>query len=154
MSSENTVGKGEIARCKQFLLFPQCFLPIWMDFLPVSSNLKLLSANSFSLEKSLKFIVLERVKPSSQPNVRLVKSVAQNVKSVFQRVEKVVEKEKILVLIHQPFSRTSFVFFSKICKFEYNTPSDWPIGRFVIYLNASLYRKIWVARQRKFLKSQ
>ena len=27
MSFENTVGKGEIARNEQFLLFPQCFLP-------------------------------------------------------------------------------------------------------------------------------
>ena len=26
-SSENTVGKGEIAHNEQFLLFPQCFLP-------------------------------------------------------------------------------------------------------------------------------
>ena len=25
----NTVGKGEIACNKQFLLFPQCFLPVW-----------------------------------------------------------------------------------------------------------------------------
>ena len=25
---ENTVGKGEITRNKQFLLFPQCFLPV------------------------------------------------------------------------------------------------------------------------------
>ena len=25
---ENTVGKGEIARNEQFLLFPQCFLPL------------------------------------------------------------------------------------------------------------------------------
>ena len=25
---ENIVGKGEIARNEQFLLFPQCFLPI------------------------------------------------------------------------------------------------------------------------------
>ena len=25
----NTVGKGEIARNEQFLLFPQCFLPLW-----------------------------------------------------------------------------------------------------------------------------
>ena len=25
---ENTVGKGEIARYEQFLLFPQCFLPV------------------------------------------------------------------------------------------------------------------------------
>ena len=29
---ENTVGKGEIARKKQFLLFPQCFLPVWITF--------------------------------------------------------------------------------------------------------------------------
>ena len=29
---ENTVGKGEIARNEQFLLLPQCFLPIWITF--------------------------------------------------------------------------------------------------------------------------
>ena len=28
-SFENTVGKEEIARNEQFLLFPQCFLPVW-----------------------------------------------------------------------------------------------------------------------------
>ena len=28
-SFEITVGKREIARNKQFLLFPQCFLPFW-----------------------------------------------------------------------------------------------------------------------------
>ena len=28
-SLENTVGKGEIARSEQFLLFPQCLLPVW-----------------------------------------------------------------------------------------------------------------------------
>ena len=26
---ENSAGKGEIARDEQFLLFPQCFLPVW-----------------------------------------------------------------------------------------------------------------------------
>ena len=26
---KKTVGKGEIARNEQFLLFPQCFLPVW-----------------------------------------------------------------------------------------------------------------------------
>ena len=53
-SFKNTVGKGEIARNEQFLLFPQHFLffPISMDFQPFSSNLKLLSANSFSLKES------------------------------------------------------------------------------------------------------
>ena len=49
---ENTVGKGEIARNEQFLLFSQCFLPVFDTFLPLSSNLKLSSANSFSLEES------------------------------------------------------------------------------------------------------
>ena len=29
------------------------------------------------------------------------------------------------VFIHQPFSRIFFVFFSKICKLECNTTSDW-----------------------------
>ena len=29
---ENTVGKGEIAPNEQFLLFPQCFLPVWITF--------------------------------------------------------------------------------------------------------------------------
>ena len=29
---ENTVGKGEIARNEQFLLFLQCFLPVWIIF--------------------------------------------------------------------------------------------------------------------------
>ena len=28
-SFENSVGKREIARNEQFLLFPQCFLPLW-----------------------------------------------------------------------------------------------------------------------------
>ena len=28
----NTVGKGEIACNEQFILFPQCFLPVWITF--------------------------------------------------------------------------------------------------------------------------
>ena len=48
---ENTVGKGEIARNEQFLLFP-VFSTCLDNFLPFSSNLKLSSANSFSLEES------------------------------------------------------------------------------------------------------
>ena len=29
---ENTVGKGQIARKEQFLLFPHCFLSVWRAF--------------------------------------------------------------------------------------------------------------------------
>ena len=41
-----TVGKGDIARNKQFLLFPHCFLPFLGNFSPFSSSSKLSSANS------------------------------------------------------------------------------------------------------------
>ena len=51
-SFENTAGKGEIAHNEQFLLFPQCFLPISEIFLPLSSHLKLSSANPLNLEGS------------------------------------------------------------------------------------------------------
>ena len=39
------------------------------------------------------------------------------------RVSKIPTERR--VRIHQPFSRTLFVFFSKICKLECNTTSDW-----------------------------
>ena len=51
-SFENTVGKGEIACNKQFLLFPQCFLLAWRTFSHFHQML-LSSANSFSSEDSL-----------------------------------------------------------------------------------------------------
>ena len=44
--------KGEIARNKQILLFPQCFLPAWKAFCHFRQILKLLSANSSSLVES------------------------------------------------------------------------------------------------------
>ena len=52
-SFENTVGKGEIASSKQFLLFAQCFVPLSSrTFDHFRQDLKLLSANSFRLEES------------------------------------------------------------------------------------------------------
>ena len=51
-SFENTVGKGEIARDEQFLLFPTVFSTLLENFLPFSSNSKLSSANSFNLKES------------------------------------------------------------------------------------------------------
>ena len=49
---ENAVGKGEIANTEQFLLFLTVFSTLLEKFLPFLSNLKLSSANSFSLEDS------------------------------------------------------------------------------------------------------
>ena len=59
-SVENTVGKGEIAHNKQFLLFP-LFSTLLENFLPFTWNLELFSTNSFSLEE-YKICRLERGK--------------------------------------------------------------------------------------------
>ena len=57
---ENTGGKGEIARNKQFLLFPQCFLPLWRIFchFHIIEDYRLQTLSGW---KSLKFVVWERV---------------------------------------------------------------------------------------------
>ena len=60
---ENTVGKGEIACNEQFLLFPQCFLPVWITFCHFRQiwNCRL---QTLSVWKSLKFVVSKWVKIS------------------------------------------------------------------------------------------
>ena len=64
-SLENTVGKGEIARNEQFLLFPQCFLPVWraVCYFHKIWNCRL---GTVSVRKSLKFVVWERVNISAE----------------------------------------------------------------------------------------
>ena len=47
---ENTVRNGEIAHNEQFLLFPQCFLPVWRTFCHFHRI-----QNFFSLEESKTF---------------------------------------------------------------------------------------------------
>ena len=59
-SFENTVGKEEIARNEQFLLFPQCFLPCWRTFCHFH-QIRNCHLQTLSVWKSLKFVVLERV---------------------------------------------------------------------------------------------
>ena len=64
MSFENTVGIGVIARNEQFLLFPQCFLPVWRTLWPFQvQNCHLQTLSDW---KSLKFVVWERDKQGPQ----------------------------------------------------------------------------------------
>ena len=58
---ENNVGKREISRNEQFLLFTQCFLPVWRTFCHFHQILNC-CMQSLSVWKSLKFVVWERVK--------------------------------------------------------------------------------------------
>ena len=57
---ENTVGKGEIARNEQFLLFPQCFLSVWRTFCHFY-QIQSCRLQTLSVWKSLKFVVWEKV---------------------------------------------------------------------------------------------
>ena len=63
-SFENTVGKGEIARNEQFLLFPQCFLPIWTALCHFH-QIQNCHLQTLSVWKCLKFVVRERVNKQS-----------------------------------------------------------------------------------------
>ena len=64
-SFENTVGKWEIARNEQFLLFPQCFLPVWRTFCHFHQISKC-RLQSLWVWKSLKFVVWERIRGKPQ----------------------------------------------------------------------------------------
>ena len=67
-SFENTVGKGEIARNEQFLLCPQCFLPIWRRvffFFFRKCRLQIPS-----VWNSLKFVVWEMITTPLTPEIK------------------------------------------------------------------------------------
>ena len=57
---EYTVGKGEIACYKQFLLFPQYFLPFWRTFFHIH-QIQNCHLQTLSDCRSLIFVVWERV---------------------------------------------------------------------------------------------
>ena len=59
-SFENTVGKGEIALNEQFLLFPQCFIPMWRTLCHFH-KIENCHLQTLLIWKSLKFVVWERV---------------------------------------------------------------------------------------------
>ena len=58
--SENSVGKGKIARNEQFLLFPQCFLPVWRTFFHFHQIWNY-CPQTLSVWKSPNFVIRERV---------------------------------------------------------------------------------------------
>ena len=60
-SFEDTVGKGEIVHKEQFLLFPQCFLPIWRTFCHFH-QIRNCRLQTLLVWKSLKTVVWEKVK--------------------------------------------------------------------------------------------
>ena len=64
-------GKREIARYEQCLLFPQCFIPVWITFCCFHQN-KNCSLQTLSVWKSLKFVIWERVKEPWSDDVLLI----------------------------------------------------------------------------------
>ena len=71
---ENTVGKGEVARNEQFLLFPQCFLPIWRIVCNCHQIWNCPPQTHWAW-KSLKLVVWEKVKNLQHNRDVLIESI-------------------------------------------------------------------------------
>ena len=105
---------GKRRNCSEWAIsyFPTLFSIHYENFLQVSSNMKLLSANSFSLD-GLKFIVLERVNPF--PNKPLFLYVCST--SLLKTLR---EKEKLLITSNFSFSLSVFyLFWRTFCHFHF-----------------------------------
>ena len=70
-SFKKTWGKGEIARNEQFLLFPQCFLPVWRTFF-LFHQIRNCHLQTLSVWKSLRFVLWEKVKGPFYMMIQLV----------------------------------------------------------------------------------
>ena len=121
------MGKGEIARNEQFSPFPTVFSTLLENFSPFSSNLKLLSANSFSLGQ-LKICCLGKVevynKLSELSNLTeftddKINMKFTNQKKIFETAQNImVKREKLLVngLLYYFPTMFSKVFIFRIVK--------------------------------------
>ena len=76
-SFENTVGKGEIAHNEQFLLFPQCFLPVLRTFCNLH-QVRNSHLQTLPVWTGLEFVVWERVK-------RILTGFLPNITGIFLR---------------------------------------------------------------------
>ena len=68
-SSENTVGKGEIAHNEQFLLFPQCFLHSWENFQPFLTTFEIVVCKLIQFGLVQNIVAWERVKTWTSPKL-------------------------------------------------------------------------------------
>ena len=93
-------GKGEIAHNEQFLLFPQCFLPIWRTFSHFH-QVKKCCLQTLSVWKGLKLVVWVRVNPFPHNDTFWHLWETSLLKTLW-------EKEKLLVTSHFSFSHSVF----------------------------------------------
>ena len=146
MPFKNTVGKGEIAPCEQFLFFPQCFLPVFWELSATFIKFWICRLPTLSTSKSLKFVVWERVSMLSANALNLYKAkILSSVnpfsnKPRFLRVfstcllKTLREKEKLLLTCNFSFSHSVFYpFFGNFCaifiKYEFVLCQPFLFGR-------------------------
>ena len=103
--------KGEIARNKQFLLFPQCFLPVWKSFCNIH-QIRNCRLQMLWIWENLKFVIWERVNTKLQYVKRSFNSFPHN--DTFWRpletslLKTLWEMEKLLVTRNFSFSHSVF----------------------------------------------
>ena len=113
---ENSVGKGEIARNKQFLLFPQYFYPVW-ELPAIFIKFKFMVCKRQILD-------LSKLKPFADDNFKF----HENGRKFFRRVENTVGKGEIaryeqFLLFPQCFQKACVLGASKgVIVWEWDNP--------------------------------
>ena len=121
---ENNVGKGEIARHEQFLLFPQCFqkacfpgasngVVVW-EWVKCREVIRVVLTEHFNLQPHMPILG----SPISAANKNMMSKVWTNGVQLSDRVENIVGKEEIaryeqFLLFPQCFQKLSVVGASK-----------------------------------------
>ena len=97
---ENTAGKREIAHNKQFLFFPQCFLPFRRTFCHFH-QIQNSALQTLSVWKSPKFVVWKRVKWACSVNLGATFFTKREVQlTLYHTIRSFNNPERECILIH------------------------------------------------------
>ena len=113
---ESTAGKGEFARNEQFLLFPQCFLPVWRAFCHFHQIWKCRLQTLWNW-KSLKFIVWERVR-YPDPEDRIFNHVISDISVVLRETTLTISDSIESEIVRAVFLSTTEI--TEIIRFKKN----------------------------------
>ena len=115
-----TVGKGEIARNEQFLLFPQQFLRVWRTFFHIHYILNS-RLQTLSVWKCPKFVVWERVEKNGYYESDLGKR------------EHARNEQFLIFPQHFPHVWRTFFHIHYSLNSRLQTPSVWKCPKFVVW---------------------
>ena len=122
---ENTAGKGKIAHYEQFLLFPDCFQNIFTAYKGKACLGRVLKEIYSVITEILILSNLLQDNNAYDDNASATIISRYFIENKRAKNRLFWSGKKIWVCIHQPFSGTFHVFFSRFCTIECNKTSNW-----------------------------